>query len=160
MEPIITNSDKQNNYRVQFSRLKKAMDNAFYLEAVFIEYAIIEDRADSILSYEGYTVKSRNPNGFVTFGAKKRKIEEISRDKKSLMHRYFSNDLMERLMEWVNERNGVIHALLKQNTTTEDLMDFAERGCALCKELRNKANNYKKMLERKCIAKKNDVKED
>ena len=146
---MISNSEKQQNYKTQFQRLKKAMDNAFYLEAVFIEYAIMEDRAESILAYGGYKVKTRNSNGIATFGEKKKKIADVSREKKSLMHRYFSDDLMERTMEWVNERNAVIHALLKKNTTTDGLRDFAERGESLCKELRNRANNYKRMVERR-----------
>ena len=53
MKEQISNKKKQENYRIQCRRLKKAMDNAFYLEAVFIEYAILEDRADSVLAYEG-----------------------------------------------------------------------------------------------------------
>lgn len=146
---MISAEEKQKNYKTQFQRLKKAMDNAFYLEAVFIEYAIMEDRTESILSYEGYKINSRNPNGFVSFGEKKRKICDVARGKKTLMNHYFSDDIMDRAMEWVNERNSVIHALLKKNTTTEELKAFAECGESLCKELRNRANNYKRMLERR-----------
>lgn len=52
-ESTISNKQKQSNYREQFKRLKKALNNGFNLEAVFIEYAIIEDRCNSILRYEG-----------------------------------------------------------------------------------------------------------
>lgn len=81
----------------------------------------------------------------MTFGEKKRKTEESPRDKSSLINRYFSNDLMDRSMDWVKERNRIIHALLKQNTKTENLKDYAECNASLCKELRNNTNNYKKM---------------
>ena len=37
----ITNMEKYGNYKEQMGRLKKAMDNHFLLEALFIEYAII-----------------------------------------------------------------------------------------------------------------------
>lgn len=149
---VITNREKQNNYRTQFQRLKKAMDNAFYLEAVFIEYAIMEDRTESILAYQGYKVKARNKDGFISFSAKQKKIVEINREKKSLMHRYFSDELMNNLMDWVNERNPMVHALLKRKITTAELKAFAMQGEELCKDLRNRANNYKRMVERRSAA--------
>ena len=149
MENIISNREKQENYRVQFQRLKKANDNAFFLEAIFIEYAIIEDRSEAILSYEGNEIVPKNDKEFVSFARKKNKIVKLAERKDSLIRRYFSDDFMEKLMDWVNERNSVIHALLKKNTTTTELKDFANRGEELCKELRNRANNYKRMVERR-----------
>lgn len=146
MTNAITNQDKYNNYREQFHRLKKAIDMRFYLEAIFIEYAIMEDRMDSIISYEGNNVKSKRKNGFVTFSDKKRKVMDLSREKKSIIARYFSDDLLDNIMEWVDGRNSKIHALLKQNLTTDELQRFAEKGEELCKELRNRANNYKRMV--------------
>ena len=47
----ITNQQKYENYTEQFRRLKKALANGFNLEAMFIEYAIIEDRTESILRH-------------------------------------------------------------------------------------------------------------
>ena len=41
------NQQKYENYRVQSRRLAGALRSGFYLEAVFIEYAIIEDRLES-----------------------------------------------------------------------------------------------------------------
>lgn len=146
---MISNIEKQQNYKTQFQRLKKAMDNAFYLEAVFIEYAIMEDRAESILAYEGNEIAPKNEKEFITFGRKKNRIVKLAEQKRYVIGRYFSDDLMDRVTEWVNERNSVIHALLKKNTTTEELKNLAERGENLCKELRNRANNYKRMVERR-----------
>ena len=124
------------------------MDNAFYLEAIFIEYAIMEDRAESILAYEGNEIVPKNEKEFISFARKKNKIVKLAEKKESVIRRYFSDDLMDRTMEWVNGRNSVIHALLKKNVTTKELRAFAENGNSLCKELRNRANNYKRMVER------------
>ena len=56
------NQLKYENYREQCKRLKSALNSGFNLEAMFIEYAIMEDRTDSILrhaeKWEAYT-KSR-----------------------------------------------------------------------------------------------------
>lgn len=52
------NMQKYANYKEQSKRLNRAMSNEFYLEALFIEFAIIEDRVDSVLRYEDNQIKS------------------------------------------------------------------------------------------------------
>ena len=146
---MISNEEKQNNYKIQFQRLKKAMGNNFYLEAVFIEYAIMEDRSESILAYEGNEIVPKNEREFVSFKRKKNRIEKLAECKGSIIGRYFSDGFLQQVQEWVDGRNSIIHALLKKNTTTEELREFAEEGENLCKELRNRANNYKRMVQRK-----------
>ena len=60
-----SNMQKYENYKEQFKRLKKALENGFNLEAIFIEYAIMEDRTESVLrhakKWEAY-LKSRKGN--------------------------------------------------------------------------------------------------
>ena len=53
MDSKIDNMQKYENYRVQIGRLKKALKEHFYLEAIFIEYAIMEDRLEAILRHAG-----------------------------------------------------------------------------------------------------------
>ena len=55
--PIATNIQKYENYREQFIRLKKALDLKFFLEAIFIEYTIIEDRTESISRHAGNGIR-------------------------------------------------------------------------------------------------------
>ena len=80
--PIPENMQKYENYKEQMNRLKKAMTNAFYLEALFIEYAIMEDRAEAILRYEGNEINAKN--GFVSIDRKLNKIIKIAEQKKIL----------------------------------------------------------------------------
>ena len=49
----ISNMQKYFNYQEQMVRLKKAMAAQFYLEAIFIEYAVMEDRLASVLIHSG-----------------------------------------------------------------------------------------------------------
>lgn len=42
----------------------------------------------------------------------------------------------------------MIHALMKQTLTTEQLAELALEGKNLCRKLCNKANNYKRAVER------------
>ena len=64
----ISNEQKRANYTEQFRRLKLALKNGFNLEAMFIEYAILEDRTESILLHadlwDAYikSRKGREPN--------------------------------------------------------------------------------------------------
>ena len=136
---------KYENYKEQNKRLTKALQNEFYLEAVFIEYAIMEDRTESILRYEGNTI---NSNGFVSIDRKITKIEKIAENKKWLARKYFTIEFMEQIRTWKNKRNGLIHALIKKNTTTHELIDLAEEGRQLTKELCRLSTNYKRAVSR------------
>ena len=142
------NIQKYENYKEQFKRLDRALKAGFNLEAVFIEYAILEDRSSSILRYENNSIK---PNGDrqPSLDAKLKKIKTIAREKKSLPNRYFSDEFIDRIIEWKEQRNKMIHALLKQSLTTEGLVSLAEEGKYLARELSNKAGNYKRAVERR-----------
>ena len=144
-ETMPDNMLKYENYKEQNKRLKKALDNEFYLEAVFIEYAIMEDRTESILRYEGNTI---NSNGFVSIDRKITKIEKIAENKKGLARKYFTIEFMGQIRTWKNKRNGLIHALIKKNTTTQELLDLAEEGRQLTKELCRLSTNYKRAVTR------------
>ena len=137
---------KYENYREQFKRLDKAINNNFYLEAMFIAYAIIEDRTESILSYESNEIHSK---GFVPVTKKLNRIKTIAERKGSLPARYFSDNLIDEILEWKDERNRLIHALMKQSLTTEDLQTVALKGKDLARKLANKATSYRRTLERK-----------
>ena len=142
------NIQKQLNYREQFKRLDKALNNNFYLEALFIEYAIMEDRTESILRYEGNEIKVKE-GSFISINRKLDKIKKIAEQRKSLPERYFSDNLIECIQLWKDERNRMIHALMKQSLTTEELTELALEGKVLCRQLCNKANNYKRAVERR-----------
>ena len=86
----LENVQKYENYREQFIRLDKALKAGFNLEAIFIEYAILEDRASSILRYENNSIKPRG-NRPPSIDAKLRKIKAIAREKKSLPNKYFQD---------------------------------------------------------------------
>ena len=53
---------KFENYKHMKASLKRAMNEEFYYQAIFIEYAIIEDRTASVLRHAG--VKSIDNRGW------------------------------------------------------------------------------------------------
>ncbi len=140
---------KYENYREQFNRLKKAFYYRFYMEAIFIEYAIMEDRVEAILLYEGNEIKPKNDKEFISITRKLNKISTIARETNSLPNRYFSDDIIIRINSWIKRRNELIHALLKKELCTEEVESFAREGETLTYILRNKARNYKKAVERR-----------
>ncbi len=151
-DPPLSNMEIYQNFKTQHERLKVALAHAFYLEAVFIEYAIIEDRTASILAYE---VNNRRKFANMNLEQKLKKIKNCANQKtheRTWINTYFSdehsNNLMDRIYNWKeNFRNPLTHKLMRCRTTTDYLRDFAKQGEALCKELSNLTNNYKSRVK-------------
>ncbi len=143
---ISKNILKYENYKEQNRRLTNALQNKYYLEAIFIEYAIMEDRTESILRYEGNDIHS---DSYVSIDRKITKIEKLAENKKGLARKYFTVEFMEQVRDWKKRRNSLIHALIKRNTTTQELIELAEEGRQLTKDLCRLSTNYKRAVERK-----------
>ena len=144
------NMQKYYNYKEQFRRLSKAIKNEYYMEAVFIEYSIVEDRTRAILKragkYDAYLKKRGRYQE--TLDSKIKYIQHFAAEKKSLLHRYFGDDLLEQILEWKEKRNALVHALLDQEIHTEEIANFALTGMEYVKEIRNRATNYRRAREK------------
>ena len=55
--PVASNREKQQTYREFMARYSRAMRNEFYLEALLIDYAVLEDRLRSFLYHMGMFIK-------------------------------------------------------------------------------------------------------
>ena len=145
------NQLKYENYREQFKRLSSALNNGFNLEAMFIEYAIMEDRTESILrhadKWDAYikSRKGREPG----IDSKIRYIQKLAEQKKTIPNKYFSDDLLDRILVWKEDRNRLIHALLKQQLEHNEVTRLAAQGKQLVDELRNRANKYNRAVDRR-----------
>ena len=143
------NMQKYYNYREQMTRLKKALNQSFYLEAVFIEYAMMEDRLESILRHAGVW-KEPDPNKkLMGLEQKMKKAAKVAEEKKSLAHKYFDEDLFARIDAWRQGRNPLTHVLMKLNLHTEDLETMAMEGYDIVKILCSKSTSYKRAIEKK-----------
>lgn len=149
-EILEPNMQKYRNYQTQFTRLNKAVREEFYLEAIFIAYAIIEDRTESILrhtgKWEAYE-KSRRGRA-VTLDSKIRYIQKMAEEKKSPANRYLADGTLQRIREWKEERNRMIHALMKQALADDELAKLANTGKELACNLRTKVNNLNRAIKR------------
>ena len=150
MEIMIDNQQKYENYREQFQRLNKALAGGFNLEAMFIEYAIIEDRTESVLRHAGLWdayIKSRKGHG-ATLNSKINYIRKRADSGSKLLKKYFSDDLLEQILDWKEERNRLIHALLKQQFAPHEISTLAQRGNELSRMLRSKASSCNRAADR------------
>ena len=139
------NQLKYENYKEQFTRLKSALKNGFNLEAMFIEYAIMEDRLEAVLRHAD---KWHPKEGsFISIDAKVKKVAKLAEEKKNPAHRYFPPELTDGIIAWKEKRNRLIHALLKQSLHSEDLLEVAEEGEAIVKQLCSKATSHRRALE-------------
>lgn len=147
---MVDNQQKYLNYKEQFKRLNRAIANGFNLEAMFIAYSIMEDRSESVLKHAGKydryieKLKGRNPS----IDSKIKEILKCRSNRKDLMYRYFSDELLDNILDWKDERNRIVHALLKQELTSEELENLALQGKEYARQFCNRATNYRRALER------------
>lgn len=145
------NQLKYENYKEQIKRLNSAISHGFNLEAMFIEYAIIEDRTESILrhaeKWDTY-LKKRNGRG-PTLNSKVNYIQKLAAINNDLLHKYFADDLLDEVLAWKDDRNRLIHALLDQQFKHNELSSLAMQGKQLVDELRKRAGNYNRAIDRR-----------
>ena len=150
MDITIDNHQKYENYKEQFQRLNKALANGFNLEAMFIEYAIMEDRTESILRHAGLWeayLRKRGTRG-ATINSKITYIQGKVTSGDKLLARYFSDNLLNQVLAWKEERNRLIHALLKQQFEHNEIMELAAQGNELVKTLRTRSGSYNRAVEK------------
>ena len=145
----ISGQEKYRNYKEQFDRLNKALKNEFYLEAIFIEYAILEDRTESVLHHAGLWDAYMKGKKMANIGTKLTFIKNKAVVKSCTLHPYFNDDMMEQLRGWKNKRNPLIHDLLNQKLGDNDLKDLAMEGSRLVRILRTRATSHNRAADKK-----------
>ena len=139
-------------HKNMFDRTNYAIENGFYLEAVFIEYAAIEGRLEVMLGILGAPCNRLLPD------AERRKFNisqrvkcakrlfgdnEVVFEKSKLDKKYFN-----KLEKWVKNRNQYVHGLYKNEIEYKQRVSdrkLAETGLELCKLLYNELNRLKRL---------------
>jgi len=149
MTSTIDSKKKQDNYREQFRRLNSARRSGFNLEAIFISYAILSDRCEAILRYEGNSLKPRRNGKTPNLKELLNRIRKLSEEEGTLLSKYIKSDLVDRADAWKEERNKLTHALLNQELTSEELKESADEGYRIARKMADAGRNYKQAIERK-----------
>lgn len=124
--PITLNMEKKTAYQIQMERFKRAKAGGFHLEAIFILYALIEDRLSAFLFHAGITNATREK---ITRNGKVRPqldsaLAVLNTRQASIRNVSAKIKLVKELMEWsrdylVNEPTlNYLDALYKQINRT------------------------------------------
>lgn len=139
----MNNYEKNLKYRSLHETLTRALNSKFYYEAIFIEYAIMEDRTDSILRHAKINIENPSLNNKV----KALKFNCAFKDEYIKKHLTF--ELLDNVKEWKNKRNALIHDLVIIPYSNEDIKNIALEGKEIVKKLSNKATLVNKYLDKK-----------
>lgn len=138
------NSKKREKYAILMSKLKKATDNEYYYEAIFLEYAILEDRMESLLKHANIKYKEKDEKSLKLM----KKINKMKSDKEfqnEYIKKHISNELLDNIIEWKRNRDKLMHNSVELEYDNNQIKDIALLGECLIKRLNNKTklvNNY------------------
>lgn len=140
------NKLKNIKYKDLMEKLKKAVKNEFYYEAIFIEYAILEDRTESLLRHA--KLKTTNYEGKnLTLANKLRIIRSSSKYNKTYIKRHLTFELLDSIDKWKYKRNVLIHDLIKCPYNNNQVKDIALLGYEIVKKMNNKSTLVNRFLD-------------
>lgn len=132
MSSVSSNTPKGNiakhlSYKEAWSRIKKAQEQGFYLEAVTLQESIITDRLISYLVGVGAIERAVELHKYPNFGKLIDKWK-IQNPKPIDIQDY--RDLQTAVCEWRKRRNNVVHGMVKSHpgTATDSVIDFLEEA--------------------------------
>ena len=131
-------------YKAMKENLKRAITSEFYYEAIFIEYAILEDRLESLLRHAGVNVLDKNGHA-ISYSNKVKVVKSNARFHDKFIMKKITSDFLDELKSWSNKRNRLVHALAKMPYCNDSLKEVALEGNELVKIFDNKVksvNNY------------------
>ena len=148
--PQNKNMEKYEAYRSMKENLSKAIKSEFYYQAIFIEYAILEDRCTSALKHAG--VEYINNKGFeIKLSTKINKLKGNPAFLIPFVRQRITIELLDEIEEWKRQRDRLIHALAKIPYNHEEIKYIALRGQELVRIFSNKVqsvNNYYNKLRK------------
>ena len=138
------NTQKYETYKSIHESLSKALKYGFYYEAIFLEYAIVEDRLASVLKYAGIPYIDKNGQD-VSISKKLNLIES----RKELLDKFYRDWLTKELIQecrvWIKERNDLIqhndliHHMANLPYDSELVQKVAVEGNELVEKVKNKS---------------------
>lgn len=137
------NIEKYEIYKIMKVQLKKSLTSGFYYQAIFIEYAILEDRANSVLRHAHLNTEN-NKGEDLSISRKLNKLKSCKPFSDSSIRKKLPIEFIEEITAWKKQRDDLIHTLAKIKYDDESV-----RETALCgKELIDKFDNTVKRLNK------------
>jgi hypothetical protein len=141
------NMEKYQVYKTMNANLSKAMRSEFYYQAIFIEYAIIEDRCSSVLRHAGVPYLNKNGQD-ISISQKLRQMRENPAFHIPYVRQRISLELIGDLYTWKKERDALIHHMAKIPYDHESIKATAIAGQELVKMLSNKVRSVNAYYEK------------
>lgn len=148
-EDISGNSEKYHSYREAWKRINVAIQEDFYLEAVTIEESIICDRLISHLVGVGIKARQSDLRDYGSFG---NLLNSWHQNGSHPVEQGDFNDLQKAVDNWRDERNYVVHGIVKSHPgdPTDPVIDFlgrAKQAAEDGKELARAIDNWHKRMK-------------
>ena len=141
------NMEKYERYKKLKVALKKSLQSGFYYEAIFIEYAILEDRSTSVLAHADVNYKDRN--GYeVDLKTKLDKIRCNHVFQNNYIRSRLTTELIDSLQAWRKTRNKLIHALCGVTYEEAYVKTVAMKGKELLDLFDNRVSSVNKYLQK------------
>lgn len=137
------NYKKNQTYRELMEDLKLAVEKEFYYEAIFIEYAIFEDRTESLIRHS--KIEHNLSDKEFTLHNKIKVMKYSSEFKSFYCNKHEILKLLIDVDNWRDKRNKLIHDLVNTELTYDDIKEIAIKGYELVNKLNNKStlvNDY------------------
>jgi len=143
----ITNEEKSQVYAMLKTKLKVAIQQKFYLEALLLEYSILEDRLSSILRHSGISY-FRCDGEEISIQKKLDKVSNAIRSQRLPIYKKVTQELVDEIMAWKEVRNALVHKSCQRLYNSEEVKSCAMMGNELVRRIINAASASKRAAEK------------
>lgn len=145
---MTANHEKHDIYKAMKVNLKKAITSGFYYEAIFIEYAIIEDRCLSLLKHAGVKYLDSKEHE-IKISEKLRKLRGNPAFNNTYVRKRLTLEFLQKIEDWKRNRDQLIHALAKVPYDNERIKEIATEGQEIVRVLDNKVKSLNSYFDKK-----------
>ena len=138
---------KYDIYKAMKVNLKKAVSSGFYYEAIFIEYAIIEDRCTSLLKHAGTKYLDNKGNEW-KLSEKLRRLRGNPAFDSKYVRKRLPLDFLQEIEDWKRNRDQLIHALAKVPYDNDRIKEIALTGQEIVRTLDNKTKSINTFFDK------------
>lgn len=147
-ETLLTNEEKRLVYATLKVKLKVALQQEFYLEALLLEYSILEDRLTSILRHSGLPFLTKKKKREMGMEEKLNSISSAIQAQRKPIYRKIEQELIDDIMEWKEVRNALVHRSCQRLYNSDEVKDCALVGNELVRRVNNSASVIKHAVEK------------
>ena len=138
------NYKKQKKYIDMNERLSLALKNEFYYEAIFIEYAILEDRTKSMLRHAKFSESTCDEK----LNEKLNTIKNSAKFHDEYVRKHITNELLSNIHNWKNARNKLNHELAECEYSNDYIKKIALDGSKISKKISSKSTLVNKYFDK------------